>query len=134
MGLYPALEWLIDEFRSHHTQIACELVAHSGAPALDDSQATTAFRIVQEALTNIARHSGASRAVISLERLDDRYVLDITDNGHGFDPTKVGKRSLGLAGMRERGTSLGGEVVIFSHPGQGTTAGHLPVNEPTESP
>lgn len=135
MGLYPALEWLIDEFRSHHTQIACELVAHSGAPALDDSQATTAFRIVQEALTNIARHSGASRAVISLERLDDRYVLDITDNGHGFDPTKVGKRSLGLAGMRERGTSLGGEVVIFSHPGQGTTVqATFPVNEPTESP
>lgn len=135
MGLYPALEWLIDEFRSHHTQIACELVAHSGAPALDDSQATTAFRIVQEALTNIARHSGASRAVISLERLDDRYVLDITDNGHGFDPTKVGKRSLGLAGMRERGTSLGGEVVIFSHPGQGTTVqATFPVNEPSESP
>ncbi|WP_213624909.1 PAS domain-containing protein [Pseudomonas sp. Pc102] len=135
MGLYPALEWLIDEFRSHHTQIACELVAHSGAPALDDSQATTAFRIVQEALTNIARHSGASRAVVSLEQVDDRYVLDITDNGHGFDPAKVSKRSLGLAGMRERGTSLGGEVVIFSHPGQGTTVqATFPVNEPSESP
>ena len=108
-------------------------MAHSGAPALDDSQATTAFRIVQEALTNIARHSGASRAVVSLEQVDDRYVLDITDT-HGFDPAKVGRRSLGLAGMRERGTSLGGEVVIFSHPGQGTTVqATFPVNEPTET-
>ncbi|QXI31170.1 PAS domain-containing sensor histidine kinase [Pseudomonas vanderleydeniana] len=134
MGLYPALEWLINEFRSHHTHIACELLAHSGAPALDDSQATTAFRIVQEALTNIARHSGASRAVISLERADDRYVLDITDNGHGFDPAKVGRHSLGLAGMRERGASLGGEVVIFSHPAHGTTVqATFPVNEPTET-
>ncbi|SEI23572.1 PAS domain-containing protein [Pseudomonas asplenii] len=133
MGLYPALEWLIDEFRSHHAHIACELVAHSGAPVLDDSQATTAFRIVQEALTNIARHSGASRAIISLERVDDCYVLDITDNGQGFDPTQVGKHSLGLAGMRERGASLGGEVVIFSHPTHGTTVqATFPVNEPSE--
>ncbi|WP_017905979.1 PAS domain-containing protein [Pseudomonas asplenii] len=133
MGLYPALEWLIDEFRSHHTHIACELLSPSGAPALGDGQATTAFRIVQEALTNIARHSGATRAIISLECVDDRYVLDITDNGHGFDPAKVGKHSLGLAGMRERGASLGGEVVIFSHPGHGTTVqATFPVNEPRE--
>ena len=121
MGLYPALEWLINDFRSHHPHILCEFVAHSGEPKLDDNLATTAFRIVQEALTNIARHSGASRAVVSLERLDDQYRLDITDNGVGFKPDNVGKNSLGLAGMRERGICLGGEVVIFSHPGQGTT-------------
>lgn len=120
MGLYPALEWLIDDFRQH-TRIACELTTHSEEPALTDDQATTAFRIVQEALNNVARHSGATRAVVSLERIDDACRLDITDNGRGFDPTAVNKRSLGLTGMRERGISLGGEVVIFSHPGQGTT-------------
>lgn len=120
MGLYPALQWLIDEFRQH-SRIDCEFATHSEEPRLDDTQATTAFRIVQEALNNVARHSGASRAVVSLERLDDLYRLDITDNGRGFDPTLVNRRSLGLAGMRERGLSLGGEVVIFSHPEQGTT-------------
>lgn len=134
MGLYPALEWLIDEFRQH-TRIACELTTHSEVPALTDVQATTAFRIVQEALNNVARHSGATRTVVNLERIDDSYRLDITDNGHGFDPTLVNKRSLGLAGMRERGISLGGEVVIFSHPGQGTTVqATLPIRSAQETP
>ena len=134
MGLYPALEWLIGEFRQH-TRIACELTTHSENPALSDTQATTAFRIVQEALNNVARHSGATRATVSLERLDDFYRLDITDNGRGFEPAAVNKRSLGLAGMRERGLSLGGEVVIFSHPGQGTTVqATLPIKSFQETP
>lgn len=120
MGLYTALQWLIGEFRQH-TQIDCELTTHSEEPSLCDANATAAFRIVQEALNNVARHSGASRAIVSLERVEDFYRLDITDNGCGFEPASVNKLSLGLAGMRERGLSLGGEVVIFSHPGQGTT-------------
>ena len=91
--------------------------------------------MVQEALNNIARHSGASRAQVSLEQLDDVYRLDITDNGRGFDTDLVNKRSLGLAGMRERGVSLGGEVVIFSHPGQGTTVqATFPATPPEEAP
>lgn len=133
MGLYPALEWLIGEFRLH-TQIACDFSTHSAEPTLDDDQAVTAFRIVQEALNNVARHSGASRVEVSLERLGDLYRLDITDNGHGFDPSQVNQRSLGLAGMRERGLSLGGEVVIFSHPEQGTTVQATFPAEETEEP
>lgn len=134
MGLYPALEWLINQFCTDHPQIACEFVAHSGEPKLSDAQASTAFRIVQEALTNIARHSGATRAVVSLEQLDENYILDITDNGRGFIPDDVGKHSLGLTGMRERGICLGGELVIFSHPGQGTTVQvTFPANESQES-
>lgn len=120
MGLYPALQWLISEFRQH-SRIECELTTHSIEPSLTDDQATTAFRIVQEALNNVARHSGASRVLVSLEHVDGICRLDITDNGRGFDQASVSKRSLGLAGMRERGISQGGEVVIFSHPGQGTT-------------
>ncbi|VXC96484.1 PAS domain S-box protein [Pseudomonas sp. 8Z] len=133
MGLYPALEWLVEEFRQH-TRIACELTTYSEEPALSDAQATTAFRIVQEALNNVARHSGATRTLVSLDRIDDGYRLDITDNGCGFDPSQANRRSLGLAGMRERGLSLGGEVVIFSHPGQGTTVqATLPVQSTQES-
>ena len=133
MGLYPALEWLIGEFRQH-TRITCEFITHSEEPAFTDAQATTAFRIVQEALNNVARHSGASRTVVSLERIDDAYRLDITDNGRGFDPSMVNQRSLGLAGMRERGISQGGEVVIFSHPGQGTTVqATLPIKQAQET-
>lgn len=134
MGLYPALEWLIGEFRQH-SQIHCDFTTHTGEPRLSDEQATKAFRVVQEALNNIARHSGASRAQVSLEQLDDVYRLDITDNGRGFDTDLVNKRSLGLAGMRERGISLGGEVVIFSHPGQGTTVqATFPATPPEEAP
>jgi PAS domain S-box-containing protein len=133
MGLYPALDWLIGEFRQH-SQIDCEFTTHSGEPTLTDEQATKAFRVVQEALNNVARHSGASRVEVSLEQLDDLYRLDITDNGSGFDIDLVNKRSLGLAGMRERGISLGGEVVIFSHPGQGTTVqATFPAERPKEA-
>ncbi|OEC35118.1 PAS domain S-box-containing protein [Pseudomonas cuatrocienegasensis] len=132
MGLYPALEWLIGEFRQH-AQIACEFTTHCDEPVLADDQATRAFRVVQEALNNVARHSGASRAEVSLERLDDIYKLDITDNGCGFNTASVSNRSLGLTGMRERGISLGGEVVIFSYPGQGTTVqATFPVSVPQE--
>lgn len=134
MGLYPALQWLISEFRQH-SRIECELTTHSDEPTLTDDQATTAFRIVQEALNNVARHSGATRVLVSLEHLDGVCRLDITDNGRGFDQASVGKRSLGLAGMRERGISLGGEVVIFSHPGQGTTVqASLPIKSKRNTP
>jgi signal transduction histidine kinase len=88
---------------------------------LDDKRATPIFRTAQESLTNISRHAQASQVEISLERKERHYLLEECDNGSGFDTTLRKKKSFGLIGIRERTVMLGGEVVIFSVPGVGTT-------------
>ena len=83
---------------------------------------TALFRIFQEALTNIARHAGATQVEVVLRKQRDRLVLRIHDNGRGFDPASPSRSgSLGLLGMRERAAMLGGEVSISSAPEEGTT-------------
>ena len=79
------------------------------------------FRIAQEALRNIARHSGASRAEVSLRRLDGGLQLAVKDDGAGFDPAQHRAGSLGHASMRQRAILLGGKLDIDSSPGRGTT-------------
>ncbi len=131
MGLKPALEWLAAEF-SQHTGIECEALLTPGAIELDEAQATVAFRVAQESLTNIARHAKATHVEIEFGDTDDSYYLEIRDNGQGFDPDLPRPRSFGLAGMRERGLMLGGEVAIASHPGAGTTVRVTIPKWPTE--
>ena len=80
-----------------------------------DGTETHLFRIVQEALTNVARHSGATRVDIKLQRNSDRIHLTLTDNGHGFQSLPNG--GLGLVGMRARAQSVGGELEIRSQDG-----------------
>ncbi|UCJ17456.1 sensor histidine kinase [Pseudomonas sp. MM211] len=87
---------------------------------LKPEQASHLYRIVQESLTNIVRHANAGWAAVSLERRDNDYVLEISDDGCGFTLSDTLPDSTGLSGMRERGKRLGGPVIIFSHPGQGT--------------
>jgi signal transduction histidine kinase len=80
------------------------------------------FRIAQEALRNISRHAKATRATVSLRRLNGGLELVITDDGAGFDPGRDRKRtSLGHASMRQRAFLLGGKVEVVSAPGRGTT-------------
>jgi signal transduction histidine kinase len=84
---------------------------------------TAVFRVVQEAVTNIARHAQASEAHISLTKKDDRLIVRIEDDGVGFDPALVmseGRKGWGLRGMEERTTLLGGKFYIGSQPGSGT--------------
>ena len=79
------------------------------------------YRIYQEALTNIARHSGADVVTSSLEKEGDNLVLTVADNGRGFDPLDVkSKKTLGLLGMKERALIMKGELMIQSKPGAGT--------------
>lgn len=81
------------------------------------------LRIVQEALTNVRRHSGASAVEIILASENHSASIVVRDNGRGFDPKKVkrdGQQHLGLQTMRERGESVGGTLDIQSKPGQGT--------------
>nr|WP_288913968.1 PAS domain S-box protein [uncultured Pseudomonas sp.] len=118
MGLTSALEWLVSEF-SHTTGIPCRLRAPSARLELDDERATAIFRVIQESLTNVARHARATRVDISLERSAGHVMIQVRDNGRGFDPKQLAKGTLGLLGMRERGHMLGGTVTVDSAPGRG---------------
>jgi len=120
LGLPAAIEWLAEDFE-HRWEIECEVRLGSGETALDDSQATAVFRVVQESLTNVARHADASKVVIKVDGQDGRLRLRIWDNGCGFDPFQVREKTgFGILGMRERILALGGSLTIDSQPGIGT--------------
>ena len=78
------------------------------------------FRIVQEALTNIARHAGVSEASVKMWIEEARVGVTIEDQGKGFDPDTLSRITCGLSGMSERARALGGQVEIDSRPGEGT--------------
>jgi PAS domain S-box-containing protein len=120
LGLDAAVEWQAQEFQTR-TGIRCNLrLLTEEAFAPDIS--TAMFRILQETLTNVARHAKATRVEVVKQKLRDRLVLRIRDNGLGFDPEDPSiSKSLGLLGMRERAAMLGGGVEIASGPGKGTS-------------
>lgn len=120
MGLTPALEWLRDEFISRHIGCCCRLITPEKEVRLGDEQATAAFRVAQESLTNISRHAQASEVIILLVRHAGSVVLTVRDNGRGFDCQHGKDNAFGLMSMRERGRMLGGRVDIESKPSIGT--------------
>lgn len=122
LGLVSALEWLAHEYdRFGGTDLRCELHVCKEDIELDDARATAIFRIVQESLTNVVRHAHASKVDISLERKEAHYILEVKDNGQGFDPAIRKEKSFGLVGIRERALMLRGEFKLTSAPGQGTS-------------
>ncbi|RZA32753.1 MAG: PAS domain S-box protein [Lysobacteraceae bacterium] len=119
-GLYFALQGLRDEFVERHG-IVCSLLADEAELRLDDSASTAVFRIVQEALTNIARHAGATRVVLNLDRGKHELLVSIRDDGRGIRAEDMEKKeSLGLIGMRERVWAMHGEITISSDAVSGT--------------
>ena len=119
-GLFFALQGLRDEFVERHG-IACVLVADEAELRLDDSASTAIFRIVQEALTNIARHAGATSVLLELGRIDGRLLVTIRDDGRGIRAEDMEKAaSLGLVGMRERVWAMDGEITIHADQPSGT--------------
>jgi signal transduction histidine kinase len=120
MGIASALEWLTCEFRTS-SEVTCELQIDEQVTDLDPWQTSTVFRLVQESLTNIGRHAHARKVQVSLQRQSVAYVLTVSDDGLGFDPTKIGIKSLGLQGMRERAEMLGGQLDLRTRPGNGTS-------------
>lgn len=125
LGLAAALEHHVAQF-NQRTGIPCRLTMNREEFDLDRDLATTLFRIIQEALTNVARHAAATRVSIAIEEDPEQIHLTITDNGRGFDTT-AGKRTFGLLGMRERITMLDGTLNIDSQPDNGTRITcHLP--------
>ena len=119
-GIAAALEWLTAEF-SRGTQIGYSLSVPDETLPLAEERAIALFRIVQESLTNVARHAQARHVCVTLERVGDDCLLQVRDDGCGFDPVATRKRSFGLAGMKERMLMLGGKIDIASAPGKGTT-------------
>ncbi len=128
LGLVPAVEWLVQDFQ-RRSGIGCELAITSPERAVPGAQATAVFRILQESLTNVARHAGATQVEITLELDEQEIVLTVQDNGRGYsteEPRESG--SFGLIGMRERVYLLNGEVSVTSAPGEGALVEvHLPV-------
>lgn len=111
-GLYYALRALCQEF-SERNDIRCDLYADEEDLHLDDAISTTAYRIVQEGLTNVARHAQASEVAVSVGRSNHDLLIAICDNGRGIDPVDMEKpESLGLVGMRERVWAMDGEISI----------------------
>ncbi|WP_240702098.1 sensor histidine kinase [Trinickia terrae] len=119
-GIAAALEWLAVEF-SRNGRIPCRLRMPEESLPLSDERATAVFRIVQEALTNVARHADAREVWITLTCTGGDCFLEVRDDGRGFDPVAIRRKSFGLAGMKERVLMLGGEIAIVSAPNLGTS-------------
>jgi signal transduction histidine kinase len=123
LGLVPALQFQLDDFQ-RRSGIACEFVEEHVAEHLADPLKTCVYRLVQEALHNCEKHSGATKVRVDVRQLSDCLVAEVEDNGRGFQPNEAGmpsqQRGLGLLGMRERVSGAGGTMVIDSSPGHGT--------------
>jgi PAS domain S-box-containing protein len=139
MGLLPALLWQIERY-TRQTGIAVKFHQTGLTHRLPLEVETAAYRIIQEALTNVARHAGVSQVVVQVRVSEEALTLFVVDEGAGFDAEQATEATftMGLAGMRERADLLGGTLRISSAPGEGTTIeAELPVMasfEPTDEP
>lgn len=124
LGLLAAVELMVDDWNGYHEECFCELACPREMPAFDDEVRIGVYRIVQEALTNVARHAQAHSARVELsvaaeEASAPTLQVLVSDDGVGFDPARRSS-GIGLRGMRERAQSLGGWLTLTSAPGQGT--------------
>jgi len=119
LGLVDALEWYTADFE-RRTEIAC-VFEHNDVSSLNDGISTAAYRIAQEALTNVARHASANRVEVVLKTRDGLLTLAVADDGQGFESHHLSEsEGLGVAGMRERATLVGGALEVHSEPKKGT--------------
>ena len=118
LGLVDALEWLTADFENR-SSITC-VFEHENVPALDETVSTAAYRICQEALTNIARYAEATRVSVVLRAEKNRVSLSVRDDGKGFDTANLAEsEGIGIAGMRERATLADGSLEVMSEHGRG---------------
>jgi PAS domain S-box-containing protein len=128
LGLVDALEWFTADFE-RRTGISC-VFEHGNIPHITDTVSTAVYRIVQETLTNVARHAFAGRVEVILQNEKNILKLTVVDNGRGFITNKVSEaKALGLVGMRERATLVGGVLDVHSDVGKGTRVNlEVPIN------
>jgi signal transduction histidine kinase len=118
LGLIPALEWQAREV-SRRSGIKIKVTDENVPDSLPDAVRTCIYRVVQEALNNVARHSGATSASVNVRGQNGSLDLTVTDDGTGFNPGRT--RGIGLLGMEERVKQLGGRLEVRSEVGKGTT-------------
>lgn len=128
LGLVPAIQWQVEEF-GRRTGVPATLRIDGAPVPLDDRIATTAFRVLQESLTNIARHARASAVTVTLQLDAAGLALTVHDDGVGIAPARRDDpHALGLLGMRERALRWGGQFTIEPRDGGGTTVRlHVPL-------
>ncbi len=134
-GLLEALRWQAQQFTAN-THIPVAMTASESDMKIPEEISTCIFRIFQEALTNITRYAKATQVKVSLDIDSDSVLLNIEDNGLGFDTelTKT-KKSFGILGMKERVASLNGRFDLSSVPGNGTRISiHIPITQKTTDP
>jgi two-component system, NarL family, sensor histidine kinase UhpB len=124
LGLAPALRELVGAFRQRNPGVSCALTTRGELAALDGELGVAVYRVVQECLTNIARHAAARHAAIDVDLSTSAAApavrVRVADDGVGFLPG-AGIAGFGLTGIRERVAALGGTYDIATRPGQGTS-------------
>jgi len=131
LGLQPALEWLVRDV-SRRSSIDVDLVVSAPLDDLEDRYRTCIYRVVQEALTNCVRHSGAQHVRVSIASMPGRLEVTVTDDGVGFDPVQQ-SAGLGLRGMKERVKELQGTVTVGTGPDGTTVRLSLPAAGATQA-
>jgi two-component system sensor histidine kinase UhpB len=126
LGLHGAVEEMIRLYDEGQGQCSFEFQSKGDFSRLESDLAISAYRVVQEALSNIMKHSTATRArvMLTLSEEDKRLYIEVSDNGAGFDPNTATSKTasgIGIIGMRERVYALSGTIVITSEPGKGAT-------------
>jgi PAS domain S-box-containing protein len=124
LGLVPTLRWLVDQ-QAQRAGLRVSFNANADDLEIDPDVQTTCFRVAQEAITNVIRHSGAKNLAVDLRRETERLTLTVSDDGAGFDPAVLQQRTtqnltLGLLSMKERALLARGGFELHSAPGQGT--------------
>jgi two-component system sensor histidine kinase UhpB len=118
LGLKAALEDLVETWQQRYMGTICKVQIAEGLNDLPEHVAIAAYRIVQECLTNVARHADATTVTVTVWQHDARLTLVVEDDGSGFEMGKAD--GLGLVGMRERAEGLGGDFELKSAPDKGT--------------
>ena len=122
LGLKAAIEWMTEEFSKRYDGISCNLVIALGDQKIERTLVTAAYRIVQECMTNVARHAKASKIHIVVAVRDGRQlVISVQDNGIGLERQREPKNGFGLLGIRERVKALAGSFELESIPGEGVS-------------
>jgi signal transduction histidine kinase len=130
-----SVESLVELNRQADIRRKVPLVVEDGFPKeLPAEMSVELLRVLQEALTNVRRHSGAREVEVRLRTEDQEVVAEVVDDGRGFDPSSTRSR-VGLSAMRERVEALGGEIEVESRPGEGTKVGlRVPLGDGTRAP
>ena len=134
LGLVEAMKWQIEEFEKRFG-IPVKAWFNGAAQEIEPKIAINVFRMFQETLTNIARHSGATQVEVRFEADGERIMLEVADDGKGLNTAEIKtKRTFGLLGMKERALMIGGEFGIEGQPGKGTRIRiKVPIDKTTDA-